>query len=447
VVIVDPSALADAAASVGGLGTSLEEAKVVAELPTTGIVAPAADEVSAMITTLFNSHGQWYQRLAALAQQFHQQFTQQLAGAANAYQESEAANVVALILGGTDVPTQSPTNVANILTTYIDPLFPGAVGQALTTPEQFYPLVGKLTFDQSISQGETILNSAIQSQIAAGNRVVVWATSQSSTVATAEIEHLMATGSPYTHQLSFILTGDPNNPDGGILARFPGLDIPGIGLSSSPATPPNSPYQTIIYTNQYDGISDFPRYPLDVVSDANAVAGFLFGEHDYSYLTLSDVAGAIQLATSPGYTGNTTYYFHLTQDLPLLNPLRWYGGTEGNALADLLQPDLRVLVDMGYGSDNYASIPTPASLLEIPNPFTIIPDLAAGAIQGPQSALVDLGLLPQAMLPNAYPYLPALNPDLNFNLGQSSVTGLSLLTGAEGALASDLGLIPPCDLG
>jgi hypothetical protein len=63
-----------------------------------------------------------------------------------------------------------------------------------------------------------------------------------------------------------------------------------------------------------------------------------------------------------------------------------------------------------------------------------------------QSALVDLGLLPQSMLPNGYPCLPALGPDLNFNLGQSSVTGLSLLTGAEGALARDLGLIPPRNL-
>jgi hypothetical protein len=58
---------------------------------------------------------------------------------------------------------------------------------------------------------------------------------------------------------------------------------------------------------------------------------------------------------------------------------------------------------------------------------------------------VDLGLLPRSMLPNPYLYLPSLNPDLNFNLGQSSVTGLPLLTGAEGALASDLGLIPSWD--
>jgi len=38
---------------------------------------------------------------------------------------------------------------------------------------------------------------------------------------------------------------------------------------------------------------------------------------------VSPYAGTpIQLATSPGYTGNTTYYMSPTQNLPLLTPLR-----------------------------------------------------------------------------------------------------------------------------
>ena len=88
-VIVDPSGLADAAASLGSLGTSLEDANLMAGLPTTGILPLAADEVSAMITTLFNSHGQWYQGLASRAQQFHQLFTQTLTKAWEAYQNTE----------------------------------------------------------------------------------------------------------------------------------------------------------------------------------------------------------------------------------------------------------------------------------------------------------------------------------------------------------------------
>jgi hypothetical protein len=46
-------------------------------------------------------------------------------------------------------------------------------------------------------------------------------------------------------------------------------------------------------------------------------------------------------------------------DLPLLDPLRGIP-VIGNPLADLVQPDLRVIVDLGYG-DGYANVPTPAS--------------------------------------------------------------------------------------
>ena len=114
-------------------------------------------------------------------------------------------------------------------------------------------------------------------------------------------------------------------------------------------------------------------------------------------------------------------------------------------MADLLQPDLRVLADMGYGSGEYANIPTPASLFELPDPFTIVPDLLHGAVQGPQAALVDLGFLPQSMMPTGYPFNPMLDPGLNFPLPQSSVTGVSLLTGFEGQLMRTLGLIPSWD--
>ncbi|MBY0388070.1 MAG: PE-PPE domain-containing protein [Mycobacterium pseudokansasii] len=58
---------------------------------------------------------------------------------------------------------------------------------------------------------------------ALGNSVVVFGCSQSATIATNEVNALMAAGAPYTGQLSFMLASNPNNPDGGILARFPGF--------------------------------------------------------------------------------------------------------------------------------------------------------------------------------------------------------------------------------
>jgi hypothetical protein len=487
-VNVAPGMVAATAEGVSSIGTTLSEVNGAAAVSTTNVLAAGADEVSVAITSLFNGHAQLYQELAARAAAFHQQFTRALAAAGNLYREAEQANnmalvtrienatgitslfeavfgnggtpipplptppgsTVALIVGATEIPNPSAIYLADVQNLFIQPRWPGAIGNAVFTPEQFWPvspqLGGNLTLGQSISHGVTLLNNAIHTQLAAGNNTIVFGASQSSTIVTDEIRALMAAGSPATDKLSFVLTGDPNNPVGGVFERFTGLYIPGLDVLFNGATPPNSPYPTFIYTNEYDGVANFPQYPLNVLADVNAVMGVFLGAHDYADILPSQVANAIQLPTSPGYTGVTQYYWMPTQNLPLLDPLRYIPHV-GNAVADLLQPDMRVLVDIGYGSGNYANIPTPPSLLQIPNPFTIIPDLAVGAIQGPQSALVDLGLLPQSMLPNAYPYLPALNPDLNFNLGQSSVTGLSVLTGAEGALAGDLGLIPPWDLG
>ncbi|OBI17309.1 hypothetical protein A5712_24115 [Mycobacterium sp. E2327] len=483
-VIVDPSVLANGAASLSSLGTSLEEAYVVAELPTTGILAPAADQVSATITALLNGHGQWYQQLAGRAEAFRQEFTQTLAAAGRAYQNTEwsvmeslwtgttqleqallggipgfnagpavtipplptapVGQTVALLVGGSGYPVLSSWYPWMIHWLY----FPGVSNYgSIFTPEQFWPFtpeLGALTLGQSNHAGVSLLDQAITTGIANGNKLLVWTTSQSSIVATDEIRNLMAAGSPYTDDLSFILTGNPNNPNGGMFERFVGAYIPGLDVLFNGATPPNAPYQVQIFTNQYDAVGDFPEYPLNVVSDTNALFGFFFKAHDYA--PYAPYSTPMPLATSPGYTGSTTYMFDLTQNLPLVSPLREsLPQPYGNALADLLQPDLRVLADMGYGSGEYPDLPTPARLIEIPNLPNVATDLLHGAVQGPQAALVDLGLLPASEMPTGYPFNPVLDPGLNLPLPQSPVTGVSLLTGFEGQLMRTLGLVPPWD--
>lgn len=98
------------------------------------------------------------------------------------------------------------------------------------------------------------------------------------------------------------------------------------------------------------------------------------------------MGSAVPLPTSGG---NSDYYVFLTQNLPLLDPVRAipYVGT---LIADLIQPDLRALVDLRYADygagGNYANIPTPAGLVSVADPFTVIPDLAAGAMQGTQAS-------------------------------------------------------------
>jgi hypothetical protein len=492
---VVPEELASAAEDVGNIDTALEEANALAALPTSGILPAGADEVSAAITPLFINQSAIYQDLAAQGRAFRQRFVQLLGAAGIAYTETEQGaqqalrnaiselesplnplfaqaegaaptstpplivppnGSVALVVGGTTFPLPNAQYVSSIMTDFLDnptlsPLT-GALGQSIYTPEQFWPVtpqLGNLTLGQSVAQGVQLLNNAINTELSAGNKVIVYGTSQSSLLATNEIRNLMAMANPPDpSELSFFLTGNPDNPNGGFFERFTGLYVPLLDVLLNGATPPNSPYPTVIFTNQYDMVTDFPRYVLNPVSDLNAVMGFLLpgGQHDYVDLTPTQIANAIQLPTSPGYTGATTYDELLTQNLPLVTPLRSYlPAPYGNALADLLQPDLRVLADMGYGSGEYANIPTPASLFELPDPFTIVPDLLHGAVQGPQAALVDLGFLPQSMMPTGYPFNPMLDPGLNFPLPQSSVTGVSLLTGFEGQLMRTFGLIPSWD--
>ncbi|HTZ15191.1 MAG TPA: PE-PPE domain-containing protein [Mycobacterium sp.] len=357
------------------------------------------------------------------------------------------ADDATLIMGGTGNPDPDATYLTDVYNAYILPnIAPqSAIPTALVTPEQGYPLTTGLTFDASVAQGLQDLQQAIAIQ-PSGTDTVVFGFSQSATIATLYLDG-MSNGSinaPDSADLRFVLVGDPNNPDGGMFERFDGLYIPGFNETYSGATP-DLYYATDIYTIQYDGYGDFPRYPADLVADLNAIFG-LYYDHldtatDYSTLTPAQVATAIVEPVSPGPAGDTTYYMIPTQTVPLLEPLVQAGAPQW--LIDLLNPDLRVLVDLGYGSlggtdTEYANLPTPASLIELPNLITVGDDLVKGAVQGVDAALVDTGVLPQADMPDVYPFVPSLDPDLTINLGQSCETLISEVTNVVGSLLRDL---------
>ena len=87
------------------------------------------------------------------------------------------------------------------------------------------------------------------------------------------------------------------------------------------------------------------------------------------------------------------------------------GGT--SAFSDLIQPDMRVLVDLGYNWTGGADVSTLATLSSNPDiDFTAVNDyLTAGADQGMIAYLVDLNVLPQtdlAGIADMYPYVPDL---------------------------------------
>jgi hypothetical protein len=360
------------------------------------------------------------------------------------------ADVSTLIMGGTGNPDPDDTYLTDIYNAYILPnIAPQtAIPTALVTPEQGFPLTTGLTFDSSVAQGLQILQEAIADQ-PSDTQTVVFGFSQSATIATYYLDEI-ASGSldnpPDPADLSFVLAGDPNNPNGGLFERFDGLYIPGFNETFSGATP-DLAYPNAIYTIQYDGFADFPRYPLNFLADANAVAG-LYYDHlsptpAYESVTPEQVATAIVEPVSPEAAGGTMYYMIPTQTLPLLEPLLQAGAPQW--LIDLIQPDLRVLIDLGYGNiggadTEYANLPTPASLFELVNPVTVGADLFRGAVQGVTAALVDAGVLPESNMPDTYPFVPSLDPGLSINLGQPDVTLLSAVTSEVGSVLRALNI-------
>jgi hypothetical protein len=290
--------------------------------------------------------------------------------------------------------------------------------------------VNSLPLDTSVSEGVTILNNSIQANLAAGDVSTVFGSSQSAVISSLEMEALDPSGTPSTLPVNFVLIGDEMNPNGGILERFAGLDLASLGISFYGATPADD-FPTDMYTAEYDGFADFPRYPIDLLSDLNAFFGLEYAQ----YSVPAQVATAIQLPTS-GAT-ETTYYMIPTTDLPLLDPVRGIP-LIGNPIADLLQPDLTYIVNLGYGDPLYgwstsaANVPTEFGLFPSLSDIEMMPGLlVSGAEEGIENFIGDFtGTGPN---PVVLPSLSSLTSLLDPSSGTASADPLAALS----ALASD----------
>lgn len=299
------------------------------------------------------------------------------------------------VMGGTGMPTPTDDYLTAVKDLYFpdtalflgQPTYPGAVAEGLYTPEEYYPFSGfnSQFLDTSVAEGVKILNTQLEPYIDDGTTVGVFGYSQSAIIASLEMENLAAARVP-SSDVDFVLIGDQMNPDGGLYERFAGLDLSSLGITFYGATPSND-YPTTIYTLEYDSQSDFPRYPLDILADLNAMGTSVHGS--YADLTAAQLASAIPLTTT-GAT-DTTYYIIPVENLPLLDGLRDVP-IVGNPLADLLQPDLTYLVNLGYGDPEYgwstsaANVPTELGLFPSASAFEELPGLLE---QGTQQGIAD----------------------------------------------------------
>ncbi|MBS9535827.1 PE family protein [Mycobacterium sp. M1] len=94
-VTTQPEMLNTAANSLHGIGTAVNSENAAAAGPTTGLLPPGADEVSAVTAARFVAHAQMYQAICAQAAAIHEQFVSTLAASGNSYAATEAANAAA----------------------------------------------------------------------------------------------------------------------------------------------------------------------------------------------------------------------------------------------------------------------------------------------------------------------------------------------------------------
>jgi hypothetical protein len=265
---------------------------------------------------------------------------------------------------------------------------PGGAGW----PDELWKRSGlfDLTIDQSAQQGAAILDGVVVANLANGNdHLVIYGISQGAVIANMEKQRLAeqypeGTKAP---DISFVLQGDLNLPDGGLHARFPSLHIPILDWTFNGPEPTDTQFHTDVITRQYDGFADFPLYPLNVIADLNAILGMAYVHGNSFDVSLPD--DPTKSKYYRGTYGDTDYYFFPTQDLPLFDPLRTLGVPE--PVIDVVEPVFRVIVERGYDRSIPSGEPTPARLIRPLDPGKGAKDLADAVVEGVHNAAALIG--------------------------------------------------------
>lgn len=263
----------------------------------------------------------------------------------------------------------------------------------LTTPEQAWPITGLFdyTFGRSVAIGLADLEGEIDALRTdnVDQPIVIFGYSQSAVISTEYkrglAEQYPGADNPDAPDISFVLIGNLNRPNGGVMTRFQGAYIPFINFYFNGPAPTDTSFKTVDIARQYDGFADFPLYPLNLVSTANALFGILYVHTDYQATTLAPTPPA---DAEQGTFGDTAYYLIPTEHLPLLQPLRDLGAPE--PLVALFEPMLRVIVELGYDREIGPWVPTGARLFAPIDIGAVADDLAQAWGRGVDDALDEI---------------------------------------------------------
>ena len=208
------------------------------------------------------------------------------------------------------------------------------------------------------------------------------------------------------------------------------LNLASLGIAFNGATPSDD-YLTNIYSLEYDGFTDFPRYPINSLSDLNAFLGieqlhgtYLNGGVDGSGPTAEQIANAILLPGSmaSGTADSLTNYYMIDETAPLVSVLP-------TKLQELLGPDLTYLINLGYGDGSLGYAVTADAPANVPTPFGLFPNVSLSTVLSTLTTDTQQGF--QNLMSGTDPYSTALDP------ATSSATSFTDLLSALSADAAN----------
>jgi hypothetical protein len=341
----------------------------------------------------------------------------------------------ALIVPGTGTPNPAQDYMDNAVNYYLVPAG-DCVGGCTTVPVPYYaqfwpiPLPGwgglegqkwNVSVGQGLDHLTTEYGNAVDNN-PPSTPITIFGYSQGATVATLFKATLHDPAN--ADELNFLFIGDPQRPNGGFFERFAILGtVPILDATfGRPAPTDNcehsngSPCATDVAL-QYDGVVDFPEYPIDFLSTLNAIAGFQYvhgtylapngddavTETPYGY-TPAQVEAAVAAASDDCSAatfcqrhGDTIYVTLPAKVLPIMQPALDLASATGTSalvipIVDLISPATQTLIELGYNRTDYGA-PTPIRLIPRINPITLTADLIKDIPEGIQAA-ADPGLTP-----------------------------------------------------
>jgi hypothetical protein len=213
------------------------------------------------------------------------------------------------------------------------------------------------------------------------------------------LTYLDATGGhdPVATNAVYVLDNSVARPNGGFGTRYPVFAVIGV----NPLPTPTSPGVRVVDVGyEYDINGNTPAYVLNPFAMANSLATYFDNRLNQNDVKLPvdaegnlDLSGAECAGGCPAelgdgqqvtaeidgktvvikQVGQTTYISYRRDGLPLLQPLRTYGGAAGNRFADAIEDPLTDIVNYGYPHNDPLADPDvhrPAALLPTPRETT-----------------------------------------------------------------------------